>query len=59
MKLELIQHGKKYTIEMDDEDQSLDEMCELFKQLLLCSGYSFSGEVVIDEPDKGDNLQGD
>jgi hypothetical protein len=59
MKFELIQHGKKYSIEMDEEDQTLEEMCELFKQLLLCAGYIFSGEVVIDEPDTGDNIQGD
>jgi hypothetical protein len=51
MKFELIHHGKKYAIEMDEEDQNLEEMCQLFKQLLLCAGYSFSGEVVIDEPD--------
>lgn len=51
MKFELIQHGKKYAIEMDEEDQDLDEMCQLFKQVLLCAGYSFSGEVVISEED--------
>ena len=59
MKFELIQHGKKYAIEMDEEGQNLNEMCELFKQLLLCAGYAFSGEVVIDESDSGDSIQGD
>jgi len=59
MKLSLTQHNSTVTIESDCEDSDLEEMCQLFKQLLLGAGYLFNGEVVIDEPDKGDNIQGD
>ena len=59
MKITLTHYDETITIETDRDDLDLEEMCQMFKHLLLASGYSFNGEVVIDEPDTGDSLQGD
>lgn len=51
MKLSYTAHNQTTTIENDEDGLSLDELLPLFKQLLLGSGFSFDGEVIIDEED--------
>lgn len=42
MKLQLEAYKKKYTVETDYDDVSIDEYFEYFKGLLISSGWSTS-----------------
>lgn len=45
MKLTLEQHGEKYTIEADGNEQLLDDMLDYMNRLLISAGYYFNGKV--------------
>jgi len=49
MKLTLEMYGTKTIIETEEDDLTVDDMCNYMEQLLRGSGYSFDGNLIIKE----------
>lgn len=47
MKLTLTHYNKTVSIEVDNDDSDLTEMCSLIEQLLKGAGFNFDGHLEI------------
>jgi hypothetical protein len=50
MKIEITQYGHTASYEFSHEDVALDELISVLENLIKLTGYSFSGDLTIDEP---------
>ena len=55
MKLELSSYGKKYSVEVDQEDLSVNEYLDLFEGLLYQAGFQLT-TIGIGFRDKADEM---
>ena len=52
MKIEITQYGHTASYEFAHEDVALDELISVLENLIKLTGYSFSGDLTIEEPSK-------